>query len=110
MKPEAQLSKDVQAFLKQRGFAVWSTEQGYRKERGGTRQTPGIPDLIIMGHRSFIFVELKAGKAKLTNPQKQFRDECEYNGVPWACWRDVRDAFDWCAQIGVLTPEHTGDA
>ncbi len=28
-------------------LAVYSVEQGYRKERGGTRQTPGIPHLIV---------------------------------------------------------------
>lgn len=30
------------------GFHVYDFSQGYRHERGGTRQTPGIPDLYLV--------------------------------------------------------------
>ena len=34
-------------FFTQIGCAVQTTSQGYRKEKGGTRMSPGIPDLIV---------------------------------------------------------------
>jgi hypothetical protein len=84
------------------GFAVWSTEQGYRRDRGGTRQTPGIPDLIVIGHQRVLFVEVKTEKGKLRWSQEQFRDLCEANGVEWQLWRSVTDAWDWCVKHGFV--------
>ena len=46
---EAKVSLEIQKFLKTIGCAVYSTEQGFRRDKGGTRQTPGIPDLIVIG-------------------------------------------------------------
>jgi len=99
---EAKISREIQTFLRTLGFAVYSTEQGYRKDRGGTRQTPGIPDLIVIGHGRFLFAEVKAPGGKLRASQKEFCVECERNGVPWALWYDVRDTWDWCVAIGVV--------
>ena len=47
MKPEEKLSRDVRNAIEMVGGYIFSTEQGYRRERGGTRQTRGIPDLRI---------------------------------------------------------------
>lgn len=106
MKPEAQLSKDVQAFLRDVvGCAVWSLEQGYRKERGGTRQTPGIGDLYVMHPRipgGAMWVELKTPRNRLTPAQQVFRDECARCDVPWALWRSVEEAWDYMVGIGVI--------
>lgn len=99
---ESVISKEVQSFLKMVGFSVYSVEQGYRKERGGTRQTPGIPDLIVIGHGTVLFVELKTAKAKLRDSQAAFRDVCAENDVPWALWRSVHDAWDWCVNQGII--------
>ena len=100
---EAKLSQDICKFLRAIGFAVWSTEQGYRKEAGGTRQTPGIADLIIMGHGIFLFAELKWGKNKLRPAQEVFRDECRRADVEWVEWRSTDDAWDWCVENGFIT-------
>ena len=72
---ERQISREIQLFLKSIGCAVWSSEQGYRKERGGTRTSPGIPDLIVMHPDAWTFAELKAARGRLTPAQQQFRDE-----------------------------------
>ena len=103
MKPEAQLSKDVRAFLQQVGCAVWSTEQGYRAERGGTRTTPGYPDLIVLHPDAWTFVELKAGRNDLNGAQIVFRDECLKARVPWQLWRSVDDAWQWAVNVGLVT-------
>ena len=99
---EAQISREIQDFLKMLGFWVWSTEQGFRKERGGTRQTPGIPDLIVMGHGRHFYVEVKNEKGKLRESQKNFQECCEQNGVEYVVWRSPTDAFDWCVGVGLI--------
>jgi hypothetical protein len=99
---ESAISREIVTFLRSLGFAVWSVEQGFRKERGGTRQTPGIPDLIVIGHGRVCFAEVKRPRAKLRPAQQDFRDECVVNGGEWELWRDVTDSFDWCVRVGVL--------
>ena len=103
MKPEAQLSKDVRKLIGQLGGSVWSTEQGYRKERGGTRMTPGIPDLFVVFpvERVWTWAELKVGH-KLTEAQEGFRLVCAEADIPWQLWRDVRDCWDWCVELGIV--------
>jgi hypothetical protein len=102
---EAQVSKGIVEFLRTVGFAVYSVEQGYRKERGGTRQTPGIPDLIVMGHGLFTFAEVKRDGAKLRPAQEQFRDCAAENNVSWQLWRSSSDAFDWLVAVGFIEEE-----
>jgi len=43
--PEAEIQKQVKNVYAVVGACLYDLSQGYRKERGGTRQTPGIPDL-----------------------------------------------------------------
>ena len=103
MKPEARLSRDVRDLLTQAGFAVWSSEQGYRKDRGGTRTSPGIPDLIVAGQGRTFMVELKAGKRpKLTVAQEVFRKAWTENGGVSLVWRSVDDAWSWLVGEGII--------
>lgn len=44
---EAALELQVSALFTAAGGAVYKCSQGYRKERGGTRMTPGLADLEI---------------------------------------------------------------
>ena len=99
---EAQVSRDIVKFLRELGFGVWSVEQGYRKDAGGTRQTPGIPDLIVMGKGHFTFAEIKRDGGKLRPAQVVFKDECIASGVPWQLWRSTHDAMDWLIAVGYL--------
>lgn len=104
LKGEALVSKEIRAFLKLIGCSVYSTEQGYRSERGGTRQTPGIPDLLVFNSRDsqvpFFFIEVKGPKGKLRDSQIVFRDECLRTGVPYLVAHDVRDVFDFMESNG----------
>ena len=103
---EAQISREIQRFMKALGFAVYSTEQGYRHERGGTRTSAGIPDLIVLGHGFCLFVEVKRPGGKLRPSQAAFRDEVndlKYTGdIDWGMWTDVREAWDWCVEQGIV--------
>ena len=53
----------------------------------------------------FAFVEVKTPKGKLRDSQKQFQSDCDSCDpvIPYLVWRDVRDAFDWLLEIGVIT-------
>jgi hypothetical protein len=102
VKPEALLSRDVQRALKQIGCSVYSTEQGYRKERGGTRTSAGIPDLIVIHPSAWTFAELKTPKGKLSTAQTGFMLACEEAGIPWALWRSVHDSWEWAKAAGIV--------
>lgn len=59
----------------------------------GTGTMAGVPDLIIsrpLGHVAYI--EIKADKGRLSEPQAAFRDWCEANGTPWGLVRSIDDA------------------
>jgi hypothetical protein len=102
VKPEALLSRDVQRVLKQIGCSVYSTEQGWRKERGGTRTSAGIPDLIVIHPNAWTFAELKTPKGKMSTAQTGFRLACEEAGIPWNLWRSVQDAWEWAKAAGIV--------
>jgi hypothetical protein len=81
---------------------VYSTEQGYRKERGGTRTTAGVPDLIVIFDEAWTFAELKTPKGRLTTAQEGFRTACLSARIPWECWRSVDDAWTWAVRVGLV--------
>ena len=103
---EAKISREITDFLKLIGHAVYSTEQGYRSARGGTRMSPGIPDLLVFGtgpELPFFFIEVKApGGGKLRDSQVAFQAECKRMNVPYLVAWDVRDVFDWLVERGVI--------
>ena len=94
---ESAVSLAIVQVLELHGFTVWSLEQGYRHERGGTRQTAGLGDLFVLGHGHSLWIELKRpdGKGRLRPSQEAFRDACRANGVAWALWRSETDALEW---------------
>lgn len=101
---ERQISREIDLFLKTIGCAVYSTEQGYRRERGGTRTSAGIPDKIVIHPDAWTFAEIKRPGGRLTDAQVGFRGECETAGIPWQLWTDATDAFDWAARVGLVVP------
>lgn len=93
--PEAVLSQKIQAYLTLAGYHVTTTEQGYRRSPGGTRMTPGIPDLYIRGHGFREWVELKTTKGRLRASQKEWADIEAANGGRVLVWRTLTDAQEW---------------
>lgn len=99
--------REMVALLGSLGWRVYSLSQGYRKERGGTRQSAGLPDIFCFcpAKRLTLWIEVKPPKeaqrmAKLlarTGPipksyandlkraraQAQFRHLCEATGQPY---------------------------
>lgn len=108
MKPEAIVQKHIIELMRDKmGFACWETSQGYRKERGGTRMTPGIPDLIFAGNGYTLFVEVKTPKGKVSEMQEVFHVNWTENGGISLVWRSDGDAWDWLVDVGLITePEY----
>ena len=48
---EADVERAVIAVYASAGYVVYRLSQGFRAEPGGTRQTPGLPDLICLDPR-----------------------------------------------------------
>jgi hypothetical protein len=68
----------------------------------------GVPDLIIsrpLGHVAYL--EIKAGKGKLSEAQAGFRDWCHANGTPWGLIRSIDDARDFLALHNIPNVEVT---
>lgn len=99
---EKVVSRGVVKLLRLCGFAVWDTGQGYRKDPGGTRITPGLADLIVIGKGRVVFIELKSSLGTLRDSQRVFRDECRANDVEWHMWRSVGECEDWLKENGWL--------
>jgi hypothetical protein len=109
---ERAIQREIVDFLKAIGCAVYQTSQGYRKEPGGTRMTPGIPDLYVVGPRAkhqmawerapWTWAEVKTEKGKLTPAQEEFRELCETSDIPHRVWRDAGDAFEWAVEVGLV--------
>ena len=103
--PEAQVSADIRSFLAMMGMAAYSLEQGYRKDPGGVRQTPGLADICVFGPDRFPFfgwIEVKAGTGKLRPSQKVFQEECRKANVPHVVAYCVTDVFDWLVEHKVI--------
>lgn len=102
MKPEAQVSREIRDFLRTIGWSVWSTEQGFRAERGGTRTTPGIPDLITAGMGMTLLIEVKGPRGHLSPAQRDFGARWKENGGRWICARSSAEVFDYLVALGVV--------
>jgi hypothetical protein len=105
---ESVVQRDVVAYLKLRGCAIYSTSQGYRPEPGGTRMSPGIPDLLVwfpdgrMGwfevkshDGQLLYARMASKQAKdvnassrndwrRTQAQAEFAGRCLVGNVPYA--------------------------
>lgn len=97
---EADLSRAIRAALKLHGCEVFTTEQGYRKSRGGTRTSPGIPDLIVFQprRRRWTWAELKVPTGALTGTQRHFKLLADGCGAHHEVWRSVNDCLEWVAR------------
>jgi len=98
MKPEARIRKHIVELMRDKlGFAVWDLEQNR-----ATRQTPGIPDLIISGWGHHFHVEVKAPGRYETQAQLSFKNTCNANGGLSLVWYSDVDAMDWCQREGIV--------
>ena len=96
-RPEQKIRLEIRKFLKDVGFSVWDLEQNRK-----TRQTPGFSDLVAFGHGLILFIEVKTETGKLSEYQEVFAYEVRANGGTFLLWRDVREAWDYLAGLGII--------
>ena len=107
MKPETRVRLDCREVATQLGFAVWDTEQGYRPGRGGSRVTPGLADLILIGRGAVVFVEAKAGRGKQSLAQVQFEQTCQLNAVPYILANSAAEMVQGLQELGLVRSVET---
>lgn len=54
----------------------------------------GAADVLILGWRSFIWIELKTATGSLSREQKGWRDWCHLIGAPWFLCRSLDDVIE----------------
>ncbi len=90
------------------GFYVYDLEQGYRPFEcrhcggnigGGSRQTTGIGDVVVVGFGVEAWVEFKRPGEKQTDEQRTFGDAIVANGGIYLLWESVKEAADWADTI-----------
>lgn len=64
-----------------------------------SHQTPGLPDLYVVGYGTHLWAEIKRPKGRLSQAQEFFRETCRANGIPHAVWRSERDAVEWVERV-----------
>ena len=107
MKPEAALQRAVMQYLRLmlpksvRAFAV--PNAGALGQPG---LTAGIPDICLVRAGGLVaFIELKAGKGRLSPAQAEFLDWCAEQGIPACVCRSVDDVRDLLSTWGIVTRE-----
>ena len=102
---EADIQRSIVRLLVGLGWVVYSTSQGYRKEAGGTRMTPGIPDLFCFHpqRKLSLWVEVKPSHEARRLARLLERPPHE---IPASSAKDVRRALSQqrfgvlCSQVG----------
>jgi hypothetical protein len=69
---EREIQKGIIQYLRAGGWTVWNLSQGYRGAPGGTRQSPGLPDLYAV-HPTYgaAWLEIKRGQLGRMSPAQQ---------------------------------------
>jgi hypothetical protein len=96
-KPEKSIQRSITTALQQLGFFVSDFSQPRN-----TMQTPGIPDLFAChpGWRMALWVEVKAGKNKLTDAQKFWHEMAKSSGEHVCTARSLADVTTYLQGIG----------
>lgn len=75
---------------------------GAKLREMGTKS--GWADVLLISPQGQLHaLELKAGKAPLSDPQEAFRDGCLERRVPWALSRSLDEALDQLCHWGALS-------
>lgn len=78
-----------------------SVATGHRLKRMGLQK--GWSDFVLMSPEAMVhWLEMKRGKAPLTEEQEAFRDACWAIGVPWALARSLDEALHQLVEWGAL--------
>ena len=96
---EAEIRVGIKQALRTLGFEVWDTEQ----QRADPRVDAGLSDLIVLGHGTIAFAEIKSATGRLRPSQENFACLVRANGGRACLWRSEEDAIAFAK--GVMETE-----
>jgi len=86
----------------------------FLEESQGTRQTPGISDLLVflkdphaVGGRTLVWIECKRHGGRLTEAQQTFRETCLAAQIDHVVG-DLDDVIAWLIRAGYLREDQVG--
>lgn len=96
------------ALLRSLGARVWVLGTVRAKgDHPGTRQTPGVSDVIAFLRGACLFLEVKAAGGKLRPEQVDFRDAALSCGAPvYHVVGGVDELFAWLVERGIVKAEN----
>jgi hypothetical protein len=107
--PEKAEQAAIVQLLRSLGAAVYVL--GTRRPRGdypGTRQTPGLPDLLVFlpagrisSRSELLWIEVKTHQGRLSPAQREFARHCAFAGV-YHLIGGVDAVIEWLADRGYL--------
>lgn len=106
--PEKAVQQQCVALLRSLGARVWvlGTVRG-KGDHPGTRQTPGVSDVIAFLRGSCLFLECKAAGGKLRPEQADFQEAALSCGAPvYHVVGGVNDLFAWLVDRGIIKAEN----
>ncbi len=97
---ETEVQTQVRRIYEALGCVVYSFSQGRR-----TRQTPGIPDLLVFCARKRLafFHEVKTDDGKQSPEQREFQRVCQLVRLEYVLG-GVQAAYDTAFRLGLATP------
>lgn len=110
MTSESQIQQSIVAYLKSvlpADIRVFHFHQNPRSKIEGAKLkrmglTAGLADLGLIRAGGFIaLIEIKTEKGRLSDSQKDLRDWCGANAVPYAVCRNIADVEAFCADLNI---------
>ncbi|MDP2955383.1 MAG: hypothetical protein Q8N53_03100 [Longimicrobiales bacterium] len=113
---EAERKADARQAVEMLGWRILDFEQGYRPDKcpackarlpGGhsTRVPVGIGDWLCQGHGIAAWLEWKTDTNDQTDGQREFGDDCDADGIPYAVVHTTAEAVYFLN--GLLPGRHT---
>lgn len=100
-KPASILTKAVVAILAANGWFVWKGGGGCARNKQGDWfriGAVGAPDLYAIKGGETLFIEIKAGKDRLSPAQESFKEQVEKHGGDYLVVHHLEDMIEYLLQ------------
>jgi Holliday junction resolvase len=94
LKTETEIKKEITDYLKAIGYKVYRMQAGFIK-KGFQLNSPGTPDLLAIGPRITVWIEVKAADGKLRESQVKEIAEIEEMGQCVLVARSVQELQEY---------------
>ena len=104
MMSEADVSKEIQAFLSDRGLFWWRSQVFKGRVKGGYLQTgiKGLSDITVMLPACHLYIEIKKPDGKQKDGQKEFERKCKKLGHYYTVARSAHDVEVQLRRMGII--------